>query len=170
MGQEYLIKQDTNAFSKWFDPVAPQLKFEYDFMVNHLSPGYRVDCAHGSWNKRWKSLDRCRNVRTKVLAARGFQPTGLLVTTGEVCSIQTSGTWTIQKQGTALTARGGPDGNGQLEAVLLKDFQLSEPFLLNSDNQFTAPQDGQLYLRCRDAWNAMGDNEGSLAVAISRVN
>ncbi len=170
MGQEYLVKQDTNAFSKWFDPVAPQLKFEYDFMVNHLSPGYRVDLCAWDWNKRWKSLDRCRNVRTKVLAARGFQPTGLLVTTGEVCSIQAVGTWTIQKQGTALTARGGPDGNGQLEAVLLKDFQLSEPFLLNSDSQFTAPQDGQLYLRCRDAWSALGDNEGSLAVSISRVN
>lgn len=170
MGQDYLAKQDTTAFGKWFDPVAPQLKFEYDFMVAHLAPGYRIDLCAWDWNKRWKTLDRCRNVRTKVLAARGFQPTGLLVTAGEVCSVQATGTWTIQKTGTALTSQGNPDGNGQLEAVLLKDYQLSEPFRVGSEGLFTAPQDGQLYLRCRDAWNALSDNDGSLAVVISRAN
>ena len=44
------------------------------------------------------------------------------------------------------------------------------PSRLSPDGHFTAPQDGQLYLRCRDVWSGLSDNEGSLAVAISRAN
>ena len=97
MGQDYLAKQDSDAFGKWFDPVAPQLNFEYEFMLNHLAPGYRIDLCAWDWSKRWKTLDHCRGVRAKILAARGYQPTGLLVTAGQVCAVQASGTWTIQK-------------------------------------------------------------------------
>ena len=49
----------------------------------------------------------------------------------------------------------------------MRDYQLSEPILLGREGTFSAPGDGQLYLRCRDHWGQLGDNDGSVVVALT---
>lgn len=55
---------------------------------------------------------------------------------------------------------------GQLVGVLFNDYELSEPFGIPADGHFTAPGDGQLFLRCEDAWNQLADNTGKVNVKI----
>jgi hypothetical protein len=51
---------------------------------------------------------------------------------------------------------------GQLVGVLFNDYELSEPFAIPADGAFVAPGDGQLFLRCEDAWNRLADNKGKV--------
>ncbi len=53
---------------------------------------------------------------------------------------------------------------GQLVGVLFHDYELSEPFAIPSDGTFTAPGEGQLFLRCEDAWNKLADNKGKVTL------
>ena len=55
---------------------------------------------------------------------------------------------------------GSPFKPGQLVGVLFNDYELSEPFAIPADGSFVAPGDGQLFLRCEDAWNRLADNKG----------
>ena len=49
----------------------------------------------------------------------------------------------------------------------MNDFELGEPFLLGNESSFVSRTGGRLYLRCNDAWNALGDNEGQIVVRFS---
>ncbi len=51
---------------------------------------------------------------------------------------------------------------GQLVGVLFNDYELSEPFEIPADGSFVAPGEGQLFLRCADAWNRLADNKGKV--------
>ncbi len=51
---------------------------------------------------------------------------------------------------------------GQLVGILFNDYELSEPFAIPSDGSFTAPAEGQLFLRCEEAWNKLADNKGKV--------
>jgi hypothetical protein len=53
-----------------------------------------------------------------------------------------------------------------LEGVILNGFELHEPFELGASGAFTASKNGQLYLRCRDAWNELTDNKGLVTVKL----
>lgn len=53
---------------------------------------------------------------------------------------------------------------GQLVGVLFNDYELSEPFAIPADAPFVAPGDGQLFLRCEEAWNRIADNKGKVNV------
>jgi hypothetical protein len=53
---------------------------------------------------------------------------------------------------------------GQLVGVLFNDYELSEPFAIPADGKFVAPGDGQLFLRCEEAWNRLADNKGKVNV------
>ncbi|MBC7816325.1 MAG: hypothetical protein IAG10_05475 [Planctomycetaceae bacterium] len=55
-----------------------------------------------------------------------------------------------------------PFKTGQLVGVLFNDYELSEPFEIPADGSFVAPGDGQLFLRCEDAWNRLADNKGKV--------
>ena len=168
LGQDYLANQE-DTFGKRFDPMARQLAFEYQFTIAHMAQGYRVDLCAWDWDKRFRCLAGSRPVRARVAAARGYQASGLLVTAGQSYSYEAAGSWTADAQVGATTADGGAQGSGRLEAVVMRDFQLSEPIPLGQGGSFSAPCDGQLYLRCRDNWNQLGDNDGSIVVAFSRA-
>jgi hypothetical protein len=49
----------------------------------------------------------------------------------------------------------------------MSDYELSEPFELGQSGSFKAPADGKLYLRCRDRWSELGDNDGSVLVKMT---
>lgn len=53
---------------------------------------------------------------------------------------------------------------GQLVGVLFNDYELSEPFAIPADGVFVAPGEGQLFLRCEEAWNRLADNKGKVNV------
>lgn len=53
---------------------------------------------------------------------------------------------------------------GQLIGVLFNDYELSEPFAIPADGAFVAPGEGQLFLRCEEAWNRLADNKGKVNV------
>jgi hypothetical protein len=53
---------------------------------------------------------------------------------------------------------------GQLVGVLFNDYELSEPFAIPPDGSFVAPGDGQLFLRCEEAWNRLADNKGKVSL------
>jgi hypothetical protein len=93
-----------------------------------------------------------------------------LVTAGQSYSYEAAGSWTADAQVGATTADGGAQGSGRLEAVIMRDYQLSEPIPLGQGGSFSAPCDGQLYLRCRDYWNQLSDNDGSIVVTLFRAS
>ncbi len=93
LGQDYLANRE-DTFGKLFDPMAKQLAFEYQFTVDHMAPGYRVDLCAWDWDKRFRNLDGCRPIRTKIVAARGYQASGLLVAAGQSYAYSARGTWT----------------------------------------------------------------------------
>ncbi len=167
LGQAYLADR-RETFGELFAVDMRQLSFEYDFTVKHFAPGYRVDLCHWEWNKRFKKSTGGRSVRTRVAAARGYQASGLHVSHGEAYHVVTHGTWATDSQ-PATDAAGNHQGQGRLEGIVLKDFQLSEPFDIGTEDKFKAPCDGQLFLRCRDDWAQLSDNTGSVVVAIRRA-
>jgi hypothetical protein len=169
LGQDYLANQE-DTFGKRFDPIARQLAFEYEFTIAHMAQGYRVDLCAWDWDKRCRYLAGGRPVRARVAAARGYQASGLLVTAGQSYSYEAAGSWTADAQVGATTADGGAQGSGRLEAVIMRDYQLSEPIPLGQGGSFSAPCDGQLYLRCRDYWNQLSDNDGSIVVTLFRAS
>ena len=57
---------------------------------------------------------------------------------------------------------------GQLVGVLFNDYELSEPFAIPADGLFVAPGEGQLFLRCEDAWNRLADNKGKVSLTFKR--
>ena len=61
-----------------------------------------------------------------------------------------------------------PFKTGQLVGVLFNDYELSEPFAIPADGSFVAPGEGQLFLRCEDAWNRLADNKGKVSLAFKR--
>lgn len=53
---------------------------------------------------------------------------------------------------------------GQLVGVLFNDYELGEPFAIPADGSFVAPGEGQLFLRCEEAWNRLADNKGKVSL------
>ena len=53
-------------------------------------------------------------------------------------------------------------------AVVMSEFQLSDPFPLGCDSTFVAPMSGKLHVRCEDAWSGLSDNRGEMSVRITR--
>ena len=167
LGQSYLADHK-ETFGDLFGPHMDQLSFEYDFTVQHFAPGYRVDLCYWDWDKRFRCATGGRSIRTRVTAARGYQASGLYIKAGESYRIETSGAWSTNAQVTT-DAAGDRHGRGRLEGIVLKNYQLSKPIDLGAKNEFQAPSDGLLYLRCRDDWSQLGDNDGSIVVNLRHV-
>lgn len=59
-------------------------------------------------------------------------------------------------------------GRGRLVAVVFRDFALSRVIPLGTATTFTPPESGRLFLRCDDDRTQLADNNGELAVTITR--
>ena len=53
-------------------------------------------------------------------------------------------------------------------AVVLDAYRLGEPFELGNQGTFQAENNGNLYIRCQDAWNELHDNRGAIQVRLTR--
>ncbi len=157
------------TFADVFGPVAEQLAFELRFFRRHLQNGYRVDLCSWDWKRKFTDrLPAGRAITASIRADRGWQPSGLTVAAGTSCKYTTEGKWRAKQKADPVDADGDADGRGRLVGVLMKDYRLGEQFELGADGAFTAPADGDLYLRCRAPWNEIAENSGRISVRLRR--
>ncbi len=180
------------AFSK-DPPLAKEIEcidFERRLMLANLEVGYRVDLCAWDWETTFGPIEPGKTGEVTIEAARGWQATGLEVKAGDRVPYRTSGGWRLTKNGRAVSPDGDPRGNGKLVGVLLHvdealgdspsrpgdtrpdeaagPLRLGEPFDLGRQGTWTAREGGRLYVRCRDAWHEVADNEGSITLTLPR--
>lgn len=165
LGQDYLAKR-RDSFSTLFGPMMEKLSFEYRFTLERIEPGYRVDLCHWEWDRRFRCVKDGYSRRVRIEAARGYQASGARVRKGECYQAKTRGRWKTDPGRPSTTAAGDVHGRGRLQGIVMNNYQLSRPFDISDQGTFRAPADGCLYLRCRDAWSQLADNEGSVVVTL----
>jgi hypothetical protein len=155
------------SFREAFGAQQDELEFEYRQFLQNLTQGYRVDLCKWDWHRKFRELSTAP-LSAKVIANRGWQAAGALVSAVASYEFSATGTWHLGETAPDVTAAGLPGGRGQLEAVVFHDFELSEPFLLGAGGTFSPPRDGQLFLRCREPWNELADNTGFVTVKLRK--
>jgi hypothetical protein len=169
LGLGYLTGQPV-SFEQTYGPMAAEIDFEYRFFLQRVDRGYRVDLCSWDWTHKFaEPSDDKAAITSRVAAGRGWQPSGVLVTANQRYRYTASGNWRLAAGESQLTADGDRAGRGRLAGVIFRDFALGAPFELGADGSFVAPADGQLFLRCRDDWNALADNRGAMTVKIRRA-
>ena len=156
------------SFEATYGDVAEHISFEYDQFVKNFGNGYRADLSAWQWNVKPKKLFG-KQATAKVLAQLGWQATGVLVEQGKSYDVAADGTWQITEAGEMLSGDGNVAGSGKLTGAIFKDFKLSKSFDLGEKETFVAAQDGQLFLRCHDAWTELSENSGELTVTIEEA-
>lgn len=155
------------TFESVYGAMADQISFEYLFFLKHLCNGFRSDLAYWDWKRKFTALQPTTTRTVKILANRGWQPTGVLVKADQEYDLTAVGTWKTSKEQTkGYTADGGDSGVGRLVGILFHDYQLTEPFEIGAAMKFKAPIDAQLHVRCQDDWASLGDNFGAVDLKI----
>jgi hypothetical protein len=113
-------------------------------------------------------LEVDQSITVRLKASRGFQPTSIRLAPNQRYRIIATGAWQIDADGGPIDAGGNSEGGGCLEAVVLEEFRLSDPLQLSKDAILTTTSSGDLFLRCRDAWDQLSDNRGTLVVRLTR--
>lgn len=164
-----LLAEQPVSFELTYGAMAREITFEYEFFLDHIEKGYRVDLTSWKWGAEFRPLQKTgRPISSRIEAAAGWQPSGLEVTAGNEYAFTSTGTWKTAKDGKAVSADGDGDGRlGRLVGVTMKDFTLGEAFALGAEGTFIAPSDGRLYLRCHDRWNELADNSGRITVKLT---
>lgn len=163
LGVSY-VTRGRDSFDSAFAPVAQEMTFEYSFFLAHLDVGYRVDLCRWDWDKRFLPLAAGQTLGVGVEAARGYQASGLTVVAGQGYQYSAVGAWGTSAAGPTTNADGDGQGAGRMEAVVMRDYGLDAPFELGVQGTFVAATSGNLFIRCRDAWNGLHDNHGSIHV------
>lgn len=159
-----LLTNKPVSFETMYGAMAREISFEYLFFLKHVDVGYRVDLCSWDWKTRYR---RPRGTTTATIEARGgWQPSSVLVKSGDQLSITASGTWQIAAESDLLTADGDASGSGQLVGIIFDndEYELGEEFEIGADSTLSVDADGQLLLRCRDEWSQLDDNSGKLTV------
>jgi hypothetical protein len=167
LGLGLLMKQDV-SFEQTYGNMEKEIDFEYKLFLKDLKKGYRADLCGWDWKAKSRR-DRTGNpLVAKIDAGRGWQPSRLTVVKDEEYEYSVTGTWASGREvaNSNLTADGTADGKGRLTGILFQDYKLSDPFPLGEFGTFTAPADGDLYLRCQDDWASLGDNKGKVVVKL----
>lgn len=163
-----ILQQKPVSFEQTYGAMADEISFEYLFFLEHLCNGFRMDLCYWDWKRKFSVMAPGASRVVTVQAARGWQPSGIMVRDGVEYTAKATGTWKLKKdtpKGT--TADGDASGEGKLVGIIFKDFQLSDEIEIGADGTFTPPSDGQLHLRCKSDWASVGDNSGSILVKIS---
>jgi len=163
LGDSFLTK-GRDSFDTAFASVSEEMAFEYAFFLDHVDVGYRVDLCRWDWQKRFFTLDEQELVSVRIEAARGFQASGLKLQAGHRYGYATTGSWGTSAERPATDASGDLHGSGRMVGAVMSKYQLDEPFELGQQGEFVAATSGNLYLRCRDAWNQLHDNQGTIHV------
>lgn len=161
-----LLNDQQTSFENVYGPMAKEINFEYYFFLKHIDQGYRADLCAWDWKAKSQRLKGTGSVQVKVDAMRGWQPARVAVKSGDKLSIAATGEWTTSKSGAKVAADGDDTGKGKLVGILFEDYRLSDPFDLGATCEWEAPSDGNLFIRCKDDWNSIADNSGTVTVKI----
>jgi hypothetical protein len=167
MGRGILTGKDI-SFDQTYGATARELWFEYRFFLQHIGRGYRVDLCSWDWNKKFAGLRPGHTLTATIKAGRGWQPTGLTVAPGMRYEYSATGNCRIASRYKAVDANGDDHGRGRLVGVLMNDYRLSAEFDLGGQGSLQLPAAGDLYLRCRNAWNELTDDSGGVAISLQR--
>lgn len=165
LGLGLLTKSDM-TFESTYGSMAKEISFEYLHFLKHVDQGYRVDLCHWDWKAKFKPNRNGVPASVKVDAAHGWQPSRLTLVKDDEYEYSCSGTWATDKTTTAVDANGANNGAGKLVGIVMRDYELGQPFELGAYGSFTATADGDLYLRCQDQWNEIADNKGKVSVRV----
>jgi len=157
------------TFESVYGPVAREVSFEYDFFVQTLDNGYRADLCAWQWNRKFQYIPGSRYATVNVQARYGWQASGVKLQAGQSYDYAAKGTWKLEADGDEVEADGRQDGRGRLAGILMNDYRLGEPIEMGVRGTFIAAQDGDLYLRCRDDWNRIADNDGQITVYLRKT-
>jgi len=164
-----LLTDKNTSFEDVYGSMAEEISFEYLFFLKHFDRGYRADLCSWDWKTKFTVVRGATSVVSKIDANQGWQASRLLAKEGERYAYTATGEWALDKVGSSVTANGGADQQGVLEGIYFDDYALSEPFPLGDAGEFTATQNGRLFLRCRDEWHQLGDNTGMMNVRIKKA-
>lgn len=159
-----LLREGDQSFQSVYGSMAQEISFEYLQFLEHLDNGYRVDLCSWDWKTKAVGVRGKSTVQGKIEAGRGWQPSRLLAKAGETYEFTADGEWQLAADDAKVNADGDRDGSGRLIGVLFTDYALSDPFELGVSGRWTAPSDGTVFLRCRDDWNSLADNTGTITV------
>jgi hypothetical protein len=162
LGESYLLNRD-DSFERVFGPMAREMEFEYSFFLENVATGYRPDLCAWDWETKFRAPAAGETVRRRIVAAGGWQPSGLALAANRRYAVKAEGAWSTNADG-PLTGADGDQERGRLWGAVMTDFRLGRPFPLSAQGTLTAPAEGNLYLRCGDAWDQLGDNRGEVTV------
>lgn len=165
LGLALLAEQDID-FWQVYGEQSQEIEFEYRLFLKDMETGYRCDLASWDWKTRFQTLRGDAQVQAVIRADRGWQASRLNVAAGTEYSCMATGDIKLTKDKEREGEPADASADGALLGVVMHDYELSEPFELPADGKFTPPVDGQLYLRCRDAWGSLGDNSGKRTVRL----
>jgi len=106
-------------FDQAFGAVSDRLTFEYRFFIARCRRGYRVDLCRWDWHKPFAPLATGAEISVRILAACGYQASGVLVEHGKFYQHTTLGTWKTESAGDAVNSDGCTGGRGRLTGVVL---------------------------------------------------
>ncbi|MEM9410035.1 MAG: hypothetical protein AAGA30_02910, partial [Planctomycetota bacterium] len=174
-----LMMEKQDSFDSKFGDDTKKIAFEYDQFVANFDNGYRTDLCVWQWPETVRKIkDRGR---FSVDAKKGWQATALFFEEGETYDFicpniknetgkRVQQTWTIKENQKAITPEGNSRGDGKLIGAIFKNYQLSEEFEIGSKSVgLKVPKSGHLYVRCREKWSSIADNEGEIQVFVRKT-
>jgi hypothetical protein len=138
--------------------------------LKNLEPGYRVDLCSWDWRAKPRPVRNRLTTNAKIKAKAGWQPTKARLEKGQAYEFTTDGTWQLLENGPEINADGDEAGRGKLVGIVFNDYELSEEFEIGAYGEFEAPAEGHLFVRCRDSWGALSDNDGDIVFKIREKN
>lgn len=166
LGLALLAEQRDASFWAVYGTQSKEIDFEYREFLKNIEAGYRVDLCSWDWKARGKPLKGTSSIKVPVKADRGWQPARIRVTGGTEYDLAATGEWKRSKDGQKHGVAGDDDGKGKLMGVLFNDYALCEPFEIGDDASWTAPSEGDLFLRCGDDWGSLSDNSGTVTITV----
>lgn len=157
------------SFNGTYGNMAEEISFEYLFFLEHFDIGYRADLVFWDWKTKFTSPRGLRKLTSSIQSKAGWQASRCRVQAGTKYEYSASGKWQVDEEAELVDADGSEDGSGRLIGAIFdpKEYKLSDPFELGAYGTFTAETDGELFLRCRDAWHKINDgNAGKMTVQI----
>ncbi|MHC4880554.1 MAG: hypothetical protein ACYTGL_29235 [Planctomycetota bacterium] len=159
-----LLNGKRTSFEQVYGAMAKEISFEYLFFLEHFDIGYRADLVAWDWKTKFRAPRGSSPVLAKIEAQAGWQPTRCLVKKDTEYEFSAAGEWQTDEESGRCDADGRNNGTGQLVGILFDTdtYELGEPFELGVYGKWTAPRDGQLYVRCREDWHLIGDDNSGL--------
>jgi hypothetical protein len=156
-----LLTNGRGTFENTYGSMAKEISFEYLFFLEHLEVGLRADLIALDWKTKFRTPRNATTVSGYVNAKGGWQPSRCIVKKDTEYEYSASGVWRFQTDGDLIDADGVEGGKGKLVGVIFDDdnYGFSEPFELGMFGTWTAPSSGKLYLRCRQPWKEINDED-----------